>query len=174
METLLSSHLSAAVALIIFGIVRVFLFTRSTSLEKQKDSSVNRTDDPYDIILKKVEPPLAYAADNGIKVAECIRRSIYDFRLVDKPHRNANNRDALFQAYIALSEMLKPITVESLTETSLERTRGVQKYRKIVFILSLFVISFSILTFVSSAMSIKIGQEIDNSNSLIVQLRTSL
>jgi hypothetical protein len=40
--------------------------------------------------------------------------------------------------------------------------------------LSLFVIPFSVLSFVSSAISTKIGQEIDDGNSLILQLRDGL
>jgi hypothetical protein len=40
--------------------------------------------------------------------------------------------------------------------------------------LSLFVIPLSILSFVSSAISTKIGQEIDQGNSLILQLRDGL
>ena len=53
-------------------------------------------------------------------------------------------------------------------------TNDLQRYRKIVFILLMFAIPFSILTFVSSAMSTKIGQAIDEGNSLVLQLRNTL
>src|SRR5205823_5130473 len=79
--------------------------------------------------------------------------------------------DALYLAYMKLSKAVTPRTAESITETSRERNRGVQKYRRIAVILALFVIPFSVLSFVSSAISTKLGQEIDDGNSLILQLR---
>jgi hypothetical protein len=166
--------LLAGSALLIYCLFRLFRLSPTSKLRSSNSPSKTLTNNPFDTLLAKAELLLEYAADNGINVSECARRAIYNFRLTDQAERNASAVDALLQAYINLSETLKPITAESITETSLERNRGVQKYRKIVFILSLFVIPCSILAFVSSAMSIKIGQEIDEGNSLIVQLRTSL
>jgi hypothetical protein len=141
---------------------------------QQQLAEVTRTDNPYDNILTKAELLLTYAADNGIEVGEPERRAIYNFRLIDKKDQNADIVDALYLAYMKLSKAVTPRTAESITETSRERNRGVQKYRKIAVILSLFVIPFSVLSFVSSAISTKIGQEIDDGNSLILQLRDGL
>jgi hypothetical protein len=109
-----------------------------------------------------------------MEVGEPERRAIYNFRLTDKEDQTADTVDALYLAYMRLSRAVTPRTAESITETSLERNPGVQKYRKIAVILSLFVIPFSVLSFVSSAISTKIGQEIDDGNSLILQLRDGL
>src|SRR6516162_1065044 len=181
METLLSPQplfsaiaLSAVVAVIALGLVRFFPRARARMSRQQPLAGPTRTDNPYDAILGKAELLLTYAADNGIEVDKAERRAIYNFRLTDKEDQNADTVDALYLAYTKLSKAVTPRTAESINETSLERNRGVQKYRKIALILSLFVIPFSVLSFVSSAISTKIGQEIDDGNSLILQLRDTL
>src|SRR5215470_3308103 len=181
METLLSPQplfsaiaLSAVVAVIALGLARFLLRGRARVARQQPLVGLSRTDNPYDGILAKAELLLSYAADNGIEVGEAERRAIYNFRLTDKKDQNADSVDALYLAYTKLSKAVTPRTAESINETSRERNRGVQKYRKIAVILSLLVIPFSVLSFVSSAISTKIGQEIDDGNSLILQLRDAL
>src|SRR5690242_13070622 len=166
--------LSATVALIAYGMPRLFPWARGSMPRQPPVADVTRTDNPYDTMLTKAELLLTYAADNGIEVGEPERRAIYNFRLTDKKDQSADTLDALVLAYIKLSKAVTPRTAESITETSLARNRGVQKYRKIAVILALFVIPFSVLSFVSSAISTKIGQEIDDGNSLILQLREAL
>jgi len=181
METLLSPQplfsaiaLSAVVAVIAYGLVRSLPRARARMSRQQPITGLTRTDNPYDAILAKAELLLTYAADNGMEVGETERRAIYNFRLTDKKDQNADTVDALYLAYTKLSRAVTPRTAESINETSRERNRGVQKYRKIALVLSLFVIPFSVLSFVSAAMSTKIGQEIDDGNSLILQLRDGL
>jgi len=181
METLLSPQplfsaiaLSAVVAVIAYGLVRSLPRARARMSRQQPITGLTRTDNPYDAILAKAELLLTYAADNGMEVGETERRAIYNFRLTDKKDQNADTVDALYLAYTKLSRAVTPRTAESINETSRERNRGVQKYRKIALVLSLFVIPLSVLSFVSAAMSDKIGKEIDNGNSLILQLRDGL
>ena len=182
METPLSPQLSislaialmATVGLIAYVVARLLPRARASISRQQHSAGVVGTDNPYGNILTKAELLLAYAADNGMEVGEPERRAIYHFRLTDKKDQNADTVDALYLAYMKLSRAVTPRTAESITETSQERNRGVQKYRKIAVILSLFVIPFSVLSFVSSAISTKIGQEIDDGNSLILQLRDGL
>ena len=181
METLLPPQplisaiaLSVVVAVIALGLIRFFPRARARVSRQQPLVGLSRTDNPYDGILAKAELLLSYAADNGIEVGEAERRAIYNFRLNDKKDQNADTVDALYLAYTKLSKAVTPRTAESINETSRERNRGVQKYRKIAVILSMFVIPFSVLSFISTAMSNKIGQEIDNGNSLILQLRDGL
>jgi len=182
METPLSPQLSISLAIAVLATIGLIAYVLArllpravASLSRQRQpAGVTRTDNPYENILTKAELLLTYAADNGIEVGEPERRAIYNFRLTDKKDQNADIVDALYLAYMKLSKAVTPRTAESITETSLERNRGVQKYRKIAVILSLFVIPFSVLTFVSSAISTKIGQEIDDGNSLILQLRDGL
>jgi hypothetical protein len=170
----LAIALSATVVPIAYVLIRLLPRARSSISRQQRPAGVTRPDNPYEDILTKAELLLSYAADNGIEVGETERRAIYNFRLTDKKDQNSDTVDALFLAYMKLSKAVTPRTAESITETSLERNRGVQKYRKIAFVLSMFVIPFSVLSFVSSAISIKIGQEIDDGNSLILQLRDGL
>jgi hypothetical protein len=182
METSLSLHnyLSFVIAGLVAVAALAYYFTRRVRLSRAAVLHPHlppRTlslDNPCDALLSKAQLLLDYAADNGIKVEESTSRAIYNFRLTNPTERPPGAVDDLFHAYITLSDALKPINIESIKETALKRNRGVQKYRKIVFILSLFVIPFSILAFVSSAMSTKIGEAIDQGNSLIVQLRTEL
>jgi hypothetical protein len=182
METPLSPQLSislaialmATVGLIAYVVARLLPRARASISRQQHPAGVVGTDNPYGNILTKAELLLAYAADNGMEVGEPERRAIYNFRLTDKKDQTADTVDALYLAYMRLSRAVTPRTAESITETSLERNPGVQKYRKIAVILSLFVIPFSVLSFVSSAISTKIGQEIDDGNSLILQLRDGL
>lgn len=165
---LLAIALSATFTLVAYARIR------ASAARQREPAAPPRTDDLYDTILAKAELLLAYAADNGIELSEPERRAIYRFRLTEKKEQNADTIDALFLAYIRLSKAVTPRTAESITETARERNRGVQKYRKIAFVLSMFVIPFSVLSFVSSAISTKIGQEIDEGNSLILQLRDGL
>jgi hypothetical protein len=181
METPLSPQLSISLAIAVLATVGLIAYVLArlppravNSLSRQQQLAEPRTDNPYENILTKAELLLTYAADNGIEVGEPERRAIYNFRLTDKKDQNPDIVDALYLAYMNLSKAVTPRTAESITETSLERNRGVQKYRKIAVILSLFVIPFSVLSFVSSAISTKIGQEIDDGNSLILQLRDGL
>ena len=179
METPLSPQLSislavaltATIGLVAYVVARLLPRARASLSRQQQPARVSRTDNPYDDILTKAELLLTYAADNGMEVGEPERRAIYNFRLTEKKDQNAEMIDALYLAYMKLSKAVTPRTAESITETSLERNRGVQKYRKIAVILALFVIPFSVLSFVSSAISTKLGQEIDDGNSLILQLR---
>ena len=129
----------------------------------------------YDTLAAKAELLLAHAAVSGIELDERVRLAIVNTRLLDKQARNADMLGALFMAYTQLSsDKLKPITAESLVETSKNRNRGVQKCRKIAFFLALLVIPFSILSFVASGISADIGKHIDEGNSLILQLRVGL
>jgi hypothetical protein len=171
----LAITVSASLALIAYAWAHRPARTRAAaSTTQQEPAAPPRPGDLYDTILAKAELLLAYAADNGIELSEPERRAIYQFRLTDKKDQNADTIDALFLAYIKLSKAVTPRTAESITETARERNRGVQKYRKIALVLSMFVIPFSVLSFVSSAISTKIGQEVDDGNSLILQLREGL
>jgi hypothetical protein len=170
----LAVAVTATLGLIAYVLARMLPAARASLARQHQPAVVARTDNPYDNILTKAELLLTYAAGNGIEVGEAERRAIYNFRLTEKKDQNADTVDALYLAYMKLSKAVTPRTAESITETSLERNRGVQKYRKIAVILSLFVIPFSVLSFVSSAISTKIGQEIDEGNSLILQLREAL
>jgi len=172
----LAVAVTATLGLIAYVVARMLPAARAALSRQHHPAVVARTDNPYDNILTKAELLLTYAVGNGIEVGEAERRAIYNFRLTDKDKKdqNADTVDALYLAYMKLSKAVTPRTAESITETSLERNRGVQKYRKIAVILSLFVIPFSVLSFVSSAISTKIGQEIDEGNSLILQLREAL
>src|SRR5690242_15794526 len=157
----LAVAVTATLGLIAYVLARMLPAARTALLRQHQPAAVARTDNPYDNILTKAELLLTYAVGNGIEVGEAERRAIYNFRLTDKEDQNADTVDALYLAYMKLSKAVTPRTAESITETSLERNRGVQKYRKIAVILSMFVIPFSVLSFVSSAISTKIGQEID-------------
>jgi hypothetical protein len=182
METPLSPQLSiwiavalmAAIGLIAYVLPRLMPRARVSILSQPHPAPLSGTENPYANILNKAELLLTYAADNGIEVGEAERRAVYNFRLTDNKDQTADIVDGLYLAYTKLSKAVTPRTAESITETARERNRGVQKYRKIALFLSLFVIPFSVLSFVSSAISTKIGQEIDDGNSLILQLRETL
>jgi hypothetical protein len=144
METPLSPQLSislaialmATVGLIAYVVARLLPRARASISRQQHPAGVVGTDNPYGNILTKAELLLAYAADNGMEVGEPERRAIYNFRLTDKKDQTADTVDALYLAYMRLSRAVTPRTAESITETSLERNPGVQKYRKIAVILS--------------------------------------
>jgi hypothetical protein len=170
----LSVVFTAIVGLLVYFLRRPLKLRHPYMSQRQISSHNSSTDNCYDTLLCKAALLLEYAADNGIKIADTTTNTIYNFRLISQTDRTAKTVGDLFNAYTNLSETLKPITADSIKETSLDRNRGVQKYRGIVCVLSMFVIPFSILAFVSSAMSTKIGEAIDQGNSLIVQLRTNL
>ena len=147
--------LMATVGPIAYVLSRLMPRARVSMASQQHPAPLAGTDGPYENILNKAELLLSYAADNGIEVGEAERRAVYTFRLTDKKDQTADIVDGLYLAYTKLSKAVTPRTAESITETSLARNRGVQKYRQIAFFLALFVIPFSVLSFVSSAISTK-------------------
>jgi len=161
------------VAVISYLMNRFFPWARASNLERQIREAP-QTDDPYDALLKNAEILLTYAADYGLQVGEAERRAITNFRMTDKQDRTTDTVDALMIAYTRLSAAVLPRTADSIIQTSLARNKNITKYRKIVVVLSLFVIPFSILTFVSSTLSKKIDQGIDTGDKLVLQLREEL
>jgi hypothetical protein len=166
--------LSAVVILVVSTLARHLLPNRGRTSGQKYLTKSGITEDPYGSLLAKAELLLIYAVANGIELDDNVRLAIYNARLTDETARNADVADALFVAYTRMSTKLKPITAESLMATSQHKNKGVRKYRLIVLALASVVIPFSILSFVSSAISEDIGKHIDEGNSLLVQLRDGL
>jgi hypothetical protein len=122
----LAVAVTATLGLIAYVVARMLPAGRAALSRQHQPTAVARTDNPYDNILTKAELLLTYAVGNGIEVGEAERRAIYNFRLTDKKDQNADTVDALYLAYMKLSKAVTPRTAESITETSLERNRGVQ------------------------------------------------
>jgi hypothetical protein len=164
--------LSAVVILFTSALVRYLLPSRAPIVGPEHRAKSDIAADAYGSLLDQADILLMYAATTGIELDDKVRLAIYNARIPETA-RNADVADALFAAYTKLSTKLKPITAESLV-ASQHKNRGVQKYRLIVLTLALIVIPFSILSFVSSAISEDIGKHIDEGNSLLVQLRDGL
>ena len=180
MEAYISPHtltLFGFVLLITICVItcyRLFPWGRLLTFGQRQLKEVTRTEDAHEGFISKAEVLLAYAADHGIQVGEADRRAITAFRMLDKQSKTAETVDALIAAYINLSASVYPRTADSIIQTSLQRNRDIQKYRRMVFVLALVIIPYSISTFASSTLTKKIDQAAETGENLIQQLRDAL
>ena len=126
--------------------------------------------------LENAELLLKYAAETGAEVDAGIRDKI-----LRASARGAAGCDELMvadllQALGQLSARLKPVTVESLRSCAKEEVseRVLKKYVRLSIVLSFVIILFSLLSFITTALSKNINAKIDESNQLAATLRAEL
>jgi hypothetical protein len=125
--------------------------------------------------LQDAERLLTYAAETGIEVKSDVRDTVLEAR------KSASKWDGktaanLLGALTTLAATLKPVTAESLKlcaeESIVDKT--VRTYKRVAIVLAVFIIPYSIATFVTSAISEAIRKDIDTANALAVKLSDEL
>ena len=126
--------------------------------------------------LNDAERLLKYAAEIGVEVDSEIRDSV--LRAADGSRLGWTEKMVadLLAALTKLAARLKPVTAESLEATNNRREiHPVQRSYWIVSIcLVVCILFFSVLSFVTTAISKNIGADIETANDLAVKLRTQL
>jgi hypothetical protein len=121
--------------------------------------------------LKDAERLLKYSAETGTTVEDDIRHYILQARAAD----NGSGWDKeiaanLLMALTKLAARVKPVTAESVKWC--ENTRpAVRTYFLVAICLAFFIVPFSVVSFVATAISTAIRNDIVNGNDLAVKLR---
>jgi hypothetical protein len=126
--------------------------------------------------LDKAELLLKYAAEIGMEIDAGIREKILRVSSVGPDGCDAGMVADLLQALTQLAALLKPVTVESLKACAREESsqRVLKKYVRLSVALAIVILVFSVLSFITTALSKNISAKIDESNQLAATLRAEL
>ena len=126
--------------------------------------------------LQGAEWLLRYAAETGVEVDPGIQEKILRAKATDPAKWDAQTASDLLLALAWLSKKLDPVSVKSLQASyEEEASRRVRdKYMEISFGLAVLILLFSLLSFITNALSTEINAKITESNTLAATLRTQL
>lgn len=122
--------------------------------------------------LEDAERLLRYAAEAGIPIDAKIRDDILNARIAGGDKWDEQTASNVLSALTSLAAQLKPVTVDSLKicETKDEVDNTIKSYKKVAIWLAVFIIPFSLATFITSAISEAIRKDIETANGLAVNL----
>jgi hypothetical protein len=130
--------------------------------------------DPIDYVeaLEDAERLLKYAAESGVAVDDATRDSVLAARATVSDKWDEKTVANLLAGLTKLAAELKPVTAESLRNFNAKPT--VRKYWIVAIILAVFIIPYSVISFVASSISQTIGTEITAANELVLKLNSQL
>lgn len=124
-------------------------------------------------LLQDAERLLAYSAEMGIEVEPDIRSTILKARATSKWDENI--ADQMLDVLARLAHQLKPVTPQSLRDCEEhDEKRAMRTYKLVAVVLALFIVPYSVATFVTSAISDAIRKDIVVANALAVKLTDEL
>lgn len=124
-------------------------------------------------ILDDAQRLLKYAAETGADISTDVRNGVLKAGSTPPELWDAALVASLLDALTKLTAQLHPVTAESLRACSDER-QTVNGYWKIAAVLALFIVPFSVASFVGSALSDAIRKDITTANELAVKLTAQL
>jgi hypothetical protein len=118
---------------------------------------------------------LNYAAESGVEVDANIRDQVLSAEAAGQAS-DKQTRANLLSALTHLSAKLKPVTADSLKACAREQKshRTLKIYRRTVIGLAIIIVPFSVITFVTTALSDAIRKDIATANALAVKLGAEL
>jgi hypothetical protein len=117
---------------------------------------------------------LLYAAEMGRPVDDTTRASVLRASIATRTGWDSTVAANLLAALTKLSAQASPVTAESLKAYSDDTRPTIRSLRKWTICLAIPIIVFSVLGFVSSAISNVIRTDITTANDLVVKLRPEL
>ena len=139
------------------------------------DESKPDSTDAVQSVLKNAELLLRYAADNGVTVDPNARATIIATRQeYDNKALGTERSAAVYAAYTHLAIILQPVTVDTIRACRNLSVVALKRYRLWVLLLTAFVISLGVISFMTSAITQKIGDDITAANALAVKLGAQL
>jgi hypothetical protein len=118
---------------------------------------------------------LTYAAETGIEVDDSTRTAILNAKAAPSHDWNYPGAGNLLAALSTLAAKLKPITADSLRASSSNSVNPeIRSFRWWTCILTVPIVLFSVLSFVSSSISNALRTDITTANELVVKLRAEL
>ena len=138
----------------------------TASAPKATPDFCHATDDALRLLL--------YAAEMGKEVDDTTRASVLRASIATRTGWDGTVAANLLAALTKLSAQASPVTAESLKAYSDETRPTIRSLRKWTIWLAIPIIVFSLLGFVSSAISNVIRADITTANDLVVKLRPEL
>jgi hypothetical protein len=126
--------------------------------------------------LDDAERLLRYAAETGTETTDSVRAAVLNARMQQPCGMSEQTAADLLAALTTLTATARPVTAETLKASAdPEKSKAVfREYTRVAFLLSIFIIPFSLLTFASSALSDAIRKDTDTANALAVKLSDEL
>lgn len=130
--------------------------------------------DYFDEALKDAERLLKYAAEIGIDVDRETRAAILHARAIPPEQWTEDTAAGLLAALTLLAARLRPVTARSLKAYHADTPGTVKMYFWIAVVLAMVIVPTSIATFVTSAVSTALRDDIARANTLAVKLTAEL
>jgi hypothetical protein len=124
--------------------------------------------------LDDAERLLKYSAEIGIDVDDETREAVLRARTAFTAGWSEEIGAGLLKALTRLAASLKPVTAESLKAIRGETHVTVRSYLRIAIVLACIIVPVSVATFVTSALSTVLREDITKANALVVKLRAEL
>jgi hypothetical protein len=124
--------------------------------------------------LDDAERLMKYAAETGVDVDESSRAAVLSARSALTTGWTEAASAGLLRALTQLAARLKPVTAESLRAYHHETRVTVRTYLRVAVVLACIIVPASISTFVTSAVSTALRDDITKANALAVKLRAEL
>jgi hypothetical protein len=124
--------------------------------------------------LEDAERLLKYAAESGITVDEATSDHVLEARSACRAGWTEESAANLISALTTLAALVKPVTAASLKACSEASADTVRLYFRIAILLAIFIVPFSVASFVVSAISTTIRNDITIANALAVKLQEQL
>lgn len=126
----------------------------------------------FEDALADAERLLQYAAESGLKVDDFTRDSVLHARAVSSSGWTEEAAANLITAFSTLAALARPVTAESIRACCRSSSSTVRRYLKTSIWLAVFIVPFSVASFLVSAISTTIRSEITQANELAVKLNT--
>jgi hypothetical protein len=124
--------------------------------------------------LDDAERLMKYAAETGVDIDETARAAVLSARSAITTGWTEAASAGLLSALTQLAARLKPVTAESLRAYHHETRVTVRTYLRVALVLAFIIVPASIATFVTSAVSTALREDITKANALAVKLRAEL
>lgn len=124
--------------------------------------------------LSDAERLLKYAAEIGIDVDSDTRSAILHARTSYPDQWTEEIAARLLLALTRLAARLRPVTAQSLRACQADTRITVRTYFRIAILLACIIVPVSVITFITSAVSTSLRDDIVKANSLAVKLRAQL
>jgi hypothetical protein len=122
--------------------------------------------------IDDAERLLFYAAEAGIDIEATVRDAVLKAKTTNPDDWSDQTATNLLSALTTLAGKLKPVTADSLKECADGPSvrAFIRGYKRVAIWLAMFIIPFSVVTFVTSAISDAIRKDIETANALAVKL----
>ena len=124
--------------------------------------------------LDDAERLMKYAAETGVDIDESTRAAVLSARSAITTGWTEAASAGLLRALTQLAARLKPVTAESLRAYHHETRVTVRTYLRVAIVLAVIIVPASIATFVTSAVSTALRDDIGKANAFAVKLRAEL